>query len=154
MVIDLPLFYVQAIQIHVLIGALFFFTPQVSDASNQERSTEAQVTALQSRATLGNRNAIRQLFTLKQKSDGHVSEEIDITLGKTIKPFPRIFLSELSQSGRLPDDGLLRNLGAEYVDRFAAQARERKARVVALKTVRDPALVPLRDKCIELLARE
>jgi hypothetical protein len=144
----------RAIQSHVLVGALLVFVPQVSNGSNQERSTEAQVTALQSRATLGNRNAIRQLFTLRQNSDGHVAEEIDITLGKTIKPFPRIFLSELSQSGQSPDAGLLSNLGPEYVDRFAAQARERKARVVALSNVRDPALVPLRDKCIELLARE
>lgn len=145
---------VRPFMLHALFAPLLVVAFSNSYAADPAKSIEVRVAVLEPRASLGNRKAVRQLFVLRNVSDGAVAEEIDIALGKVIKKHPQIFLSELSRSQREPDSSLLGNLGPKYVDRLTAHADELKRRAAALRTVRDQALVEMRDKCIFILERE
>jgi hypothetical protein len=118
-------------------------------------ATEADVSALKSSALAGNREAIRALFNLYTRSDGAVSEYIDIVLGDTICEHPQVFLEELHRASRkIRLDALLGNTGADLVDRFQEQAVELKKRKAALLTVHEHSLIQVRDTCIRELDRQ
>jgi hypothetical protein len=118
-------------------------------------ATEADVFALESSALAGNREAIRSLFNLYSRSDGAVSEDIDIVLGNTIRKHPKVFLEELKRSKKKSRlDALVGNTGPDLVDRFEEQAVELKRRRDALRTVHEPLLIEVRDACIRELDRE
>jgi hypothetical protein len=118
-------------------------------------ATEADVSALESSARAGNREAIRALFSLHARSDGAVAEYIDIVLGGTIRMHPQVFLEELHLAGRkIRLDSLLGNTGPDLVDRFQEQAVELKKRKAALLTVHKGSLIQLRDECIRELDRQ
>ena len=121
----------------------------------QPSTTEADVLALESSAHAGKREAIRSLFNLQTRSDGAVSEYIDIVLGSTIRKNPQVFLEELKRAekkGRV--DALLGNTGPDLVDRFEEQAVELKNRRAALLTVGEASLIEVRDACIRELDRQ
>jgi hypothetical protein len=118
-------------------------------------ATEADVSALKSSALAGNREAIRSLFNLYPRSDGAVSEYIDIVLGGTIREYPQVFLEELCRANsNIRLDALLGNTGPDLVDRFEEQAVELKRRKAALRTVREASLIEVRDACIRELDRQ
>lgn len=60
---------------------------------------------------------------LYKLSDGAISEDISITLGKLITKNPCLFLLITKENPHLliAPGGLVGNLGEEYVDRFKAQ---------------------------------
>ncbi len=121
----------------------------------QPSATEEDVLALESSALAGQREAIRSLFILQTRSDGSVSEHIDILLGSTIRKYPQVFLEELKSADRKVNMGaLVGNTGPSLVDRFEDQAMELKGRRDALLTVRDASLIEVRDACIRELDRQ
>ena len=118
-------------------------------------ATEADVLALEASALAGKRDAIRALFNLQTRSDGAVSEYIDIVLGSTIRKNPKVFLEELKRSEKKTRlDALVGNTGPDLVDRFEEQAVELKRRREALRTVHEPSLIEVRDACIRELDGE
>lgn len=118
-------------------------------------ATEADVLALESSALAGKREAIRSLFNLQTRSDGAVSEYIDIVLGSTIRKYPQLFLEELKRAEKnVRLDALVGNTGPDLVDRFDEQAVELKSRRAALRTVREASLIEVREACIRELDRE
>ena len=96
----------------------------------------------------GDTSAVRLAVRLRRMSTGHMSEELDIVIGSAIIPMPRVFLRALKEEG-VPDyDGILGNLGPEYVDRKEASALMLRRRRSALLTVDDPDLQNLRDSLV------
>jgi hypothetical protein len=137
---------ITTILILLAVGAPVFAAPPPA--------TEADVSALKSSALAGDRKAIRSLFNLYPRSDGAVSEYIDIVLGGTIRNHPQVFLEELNRASRkIRLDALLGNTGPDLVDRFEEQAVELKSRKTALLTVREASLIEVRDACIRQLDR-
>jgi len=111
---------------------------------------------LQRQVEARERQAIRLAFRLMTISDGAVSEDLDIMLGKLIRIDPKIFLEELSKTNIMKSDqyyfdGLVGNEGQEFVDKEQAQCLEKSLRIEALSTISDKNLLPLRDICIDKL---
>jgi hypothetical protein len=89
-------------------------------------------------------------------ADGHLGEQLDILLGRLVRIDPELFLATLARHRR-KGEALgwgAGNFGEEYVDRLEAQRYEAAARIAALKSVADPALAGLRDRCIASLEKE
>lgn len=107
-------------------------------------------------AWASDRNAVRLLFGLFEISDGDFSESLCIDLGRLIRIDPQLFLEELHNHMRYSGllDGLLGNLGDEYVDLVDGHSLERELRVTALRTVDIDSLITLRDSCIAELKSE
>lgn len=100
-------------------------------------------------------NAVRLAFRLKTIADGAFAEDLDVLLGRLIRIDPTLFLQQLKEHGRVNRlDGLVGNLGDPYVDRFDAQRLEIQKRIGALKSVSDPALKELADRCIQELKHQ
>jgi hypothetical protein len=98
---------------------------------------------------------LRSLFALRPKADGAVAERIDTVLGSTIHDHPQLFLEELKRSGQQQGlEGLLGNLGPDFVDNFPKQSQELRMRKKALESVCSAALVALRDNCVTILQRD
>lgn len=127
-------------------------------ASVQRPVTEANVSALESKAQAGERESIRQLFGLLFHSDGAVTEAIQIALGKVITRHPQKFLEELQERGITANstflEGLLGNLGEPFVDNFKGQVEELKTRRAALLSVDEVSLQDVRDQCVNELDDE
>ena len=137
----------------VFVGAAFAVT-EPTTSEQQTPPTESDVVQLEKAAVAGDRTAVRAAFRLRQRSDGAVAEHIDIVLGSTVKGHPRLFLEELKRSDNFARlDSLLGNLGPKYVDRSSAQSRELRARSAALRSVANPELREVRDRCLKELSR-
>jgi hypothetical protein len=81
-----------------------------------------------------------------------ILEELDIAVGKVIKKRPKIFLKALKEYGKSTEfDGLLCNLGDEYVDEFNKQLIEIDLRIKAIRSVKESELVEIQDKCLNVL---
>jgi len=143
-----------------IIGCIFLLVVGSTTVTAAERysATEQEVIALQASAEKGNRLAIRKLFELYKRSDGAVSEDIDVALGHTIRRFPRLFLEELQRSGRADCDrclpSLVGNTGEELVDRFHAQVKELTRRQKALTRVSEKSTENLRNKLVQILEQQ
>ena len=98
----------------------------------------------------GDTSALRLAFRLFSLADGDFGEQLDIMVGKLIRINPELFLEELNNCRQLiPNlDGLLGNLGEEYVDREEAQELEVTLRVEALRGVTKKSLGSIRNECI------
>ena len=104
----------------------------------------------------GDSSAVRLAVRLRRMSTGHMSEELDIAIGMAMIPMPEVFLRTL-QEERVPRDeydGILGNLGPEYVDRERESAAVLQRRRAALLTVDDPELRALRDSLVEAIDRD
>jgi hypothetical protein len=97
-----------------------------------------------------NREAVRLAFRLHSIADGAFTEELNIMLGTLIRIDPKLFLEELNLANPVDNlwNDLLGNFGPEFVDRFKAQSLEIKLRIHSLKSVTEPSLIKIRDKCI------
>lgn len=99
------------------------------------------------------RDAVKLGFRLITIADGGFREDLYIMLGQLIRIDPEMFLRELKEAeelvGRL--EWLVRIYGDIYVDRFDAKRLETERRKRALKSVSDPALKDIRDRCINAL---
>jgi hypothetical protein len=117
---------------------------------------EQQVFAYSSAVQAGNRKAVRAVFALN--TDGASAEAQDVVLGKLIIVRPQLFLEELQRSQfascKWCLDGLLGNLGDDYVDRPTAQLRQLKKRREAFRTVHENPVVKLRNECIASLTEQ
>lgn len=104
--------------------------------------------ALQKNAEAGDRGAVRKLFGFYPRSDGAVTEDIDMILGNVTRRHPRIFLEELKRSNA--GHGKCTTVGStlELTDHTHAQLAELRARREALLSVTDLPLRNLRDDCI------
>ena len=101
-----------------------------------------------SKSRLGVGLAFRLFVTM---SDGHLAEELDIILGKLIRLDPVMFLEEL-QSVRPAYpveglDGLVGNLGDEFVDDFKGQCEQLHLRLKAIESVDRRDLAQVRGRC-------
>lgn len=141
------------IRLSTTLVALLWISSSPSNGHSATSASEQQVLAFRAAVAGGDRASVRALFALN--SDGAAAEDKDIVLGGLIRVHPRLFLEELRRSGhgscRPCLEGILGNLGDEFVDRFAAQAEELGKRRQALLSVSDKDLAPLRDACIRVL---
>jgi hypothetical protein len=112
--------------------------------------------ALASKPLRSPNDDLEATFRKLDTSDGHVSEELDIVIGKSIKESPAEFLTLLRKYrlkvNRL--DALLGNLGPELVDNFKMQADEVRQRIRALESVSDAELKFLAVECIGILQQK
>lgn len=86
---------------------------------------------------------VKLAFEILPLLDGELAEISLMSLGHSITSSPHIFLNELQQhygdvTRRDALDGLVGNLGPEYVDRFEMQVKILKKRRAAIKSVKDP----------------
>lgn len=129
--------------IFVIISLLIFSTIALAiDNSKVLRKAEA-----------GDLKALKQAFILHTKTDGADAEEIDISIGKSIRRNPKNFLSALKQNrSKVPRlDLVLGNLGYDYVDDLKKQKKELGMRLIAIRSVNDKGLKVIRAECeIEL----
>ncbi len=107
--------------------------------------------ALKKSAEAGDREAVRKLFGFYPRSDGAVTEDIDMILGNVARLRPGIFLEELKLSNA--GHGKCTNVGntLELTDQTDAQLAELRARRKALLSVTELPLRGLRDDCIRKL---
>ncbi len=88
---------------------------------------------------------VKLAFEILPFLDGELAEVALMSLGQSITASPYIFLNELQRhydiiTGRDALDGLVGNLGPEYVDRFEEQVKILKVRRAAIRSVKDPQL--------------
>ncbi len=102
---------------------------------------------------LGKEKYVAIAFNLLPLVDGALSEDLDISLGKSIVRAPQIFLSNLqihyNNIERL--DSLLGNLGPEYVDETEKQLIQLRKRLTAIEKVKDPQLTKIKEIVIREL---
>jgi hypothetical protein len=115
---------------------------------------ESDVMALQKRAEAGDRGTVRKLFGFYPRSDGAVTEDIDMILGNVTRHHPRLFLEELKRGNA--GHGKCTTVGntLELTDQTDTQLAELRARREALLSVTDSPLRKLRDDCINELDRD
>lgn len=99
---------------------------------------------------------LNKAFDKLLKSDGHVAEELDIIIGKSIISNPINFIKAYKKyKSRLKRlDALVGNLGYDFVDDFPKQAIEKRKRIDALSTVSDSKLKPYALECIKELRKQ
>ncbi len=97
--------------------------------------------------------AIQIMFNLLSISDGAASEAIHIQLGQIIKRNPTLFLELLNKnySASMHLDGVVGNLGSDYVDEPDKSAIEIKQRIDAIHSVEDPNLEEIKEKVLRSL---
>ncbi|ANM30001.1 hypothetical protein ABI59_11110 [Acidobacteria bacterium Mor1] len=97
--------------------------------------------------------AVALAFRLRRQSDGHISETLDIMLGRLIRINPQLFLQELAVARRSDETRAspLHNFGFAYVDHEKAHDYEQARRIEALRSVDVPQLRELRNECIRRL---
>ena len=131
--------------------ALLLLAVPVLAWSSQRVVDDTVVFSYSKAVQAGDPAAIKVVFALN--TDGASAEAQDIVLGKLIPKHPLLFLQMLQQSqfanckACLP--GLLGNLGADYVDRTAAQEQELERRRDALLSVHVASLAKLRNMCVD-----
>ena len=105
---------------------------------------------------LSNRDALRLAFKLFSIADGEHAEGLQIEIGKLININPKLFLQELKSHRQLVVslDGLVGNLGQDYVDEFDRQKKEKEKRIKSLKNISDKDLNTVRDECLTELDRQ
>ncbi|MFN8335919.1 MAG: hypothetical protein U0U09_12400 [Cyclobacteriaceae bacterium] len=103
-----------------------------------------------------NRYALRLAFKLFTIADGEYAEGLQIEIGKLISIDTKLFLQELKNHKQLiiSLDGLVGNLGQDYVDRPELQKKEKENRIRSLKKISDRDLVAVRDECLTQLNRQ
>jgi hypothetical protein len=116
-------------------------------------ATETDVFNLQSQVESGSRLAMRKLLSLEV--DGAVAEDVDVVMGGAIRNHPEAFLGEIARTSKAQCapclEGLLGNLGDDFVDRFPEQVIELEKRKDALRSVEPAQLRTLRDRCVRIL---
>lgn len=102
---------------------------------------------------LGKQQYVAIAFNLLPLVDGASSEDLDISLGKSITRAPQIFLSNLQvhYNSRERLDSLIGNLGPEYVDETAKKLTELRKRLTAIEKVNDPRLTKTKEVVIREL---
>ena len=132
---------------------LLEYSSKNPDFADEVRRTEEDVMLLEVQVLSSDTEAVDLAFRLREKADGHIAEMLDEMLGRLIRINPRLFLQSLLRHRSVLTDGagLVGNFGYPFVDREQAQGYERDLRVAALLTVKEPALLRLRDECVGLL---
>ena len=93
---------------------------------------------------------VKLAFKIIPFLDGELAEIDLMSLEQSITASPHIFLNELQRhyddvASRDALDGLVGNLGPEYVDRFEKQVIILKKRRAAIRSVKDPRLRNIRQ---------
>jgi hypothetical protein len=116
---------------------------------------EVSLPLLEKRISRQERESVALSFDLFSITDGTLSEDLDIMLGRLITINARLFLEELeprlAKAHRL--DALVGNFGEEYVDQEDLQCAEIQRRIDALLAVRDAGLAEARDACVAALRK-
>ena len=103
--------------------------------------------------SVGDRDAVKLGFRLYNFSSGLSTMKLDALLGDLIRTHPQLFLEELRCS---PNARWIKTLGYPLIEsglnfsdkRERADRYELEMRIKALESVKDSALVDLRDECI------
>ena len=108
---------------------------------------------------IGDKNAVKIGFRLKNISDGALSESLDAALGDLIRINPRMFLEELlgcPNRDHIKEIGYpVTSGGLYYVGQWPqVEKYELEMRLKALETVKDPGLQEIRDICVALVEIE
>jgi hypothetical protein len=108
---------------------------------------------LQNQILGGDKESFRLAYRLRQNSDGGLLEDLTAILGRSIRPKPNMFLSEMLMLN--PDSRALRSIlrmpGLEYVDRRQAKNYELKMRKAAITSVSNEKLSSIKTKCLQLM---
>lgn len=108
------------------------------------------------RVLMQERESVELAFRMRHIADGAFLEDLDIILGKLIRVDPEMFLSEL-QRAQVPlraMDGLVGNLGDDYVDQKERECEEMRLRRLALERVSRPSLLQTKGRAITALAED
>ncbi len=99
--------------------------------------------------------SVRLAFRLFSISDGGFTEDLQIVLGKLIRPSPKLFLEELDRSAISNSyyDGLLMSNGYALVDRREAQCLEAENKIEALNSVTDSKLSNIKQTAISIIEK-
>ena len=105
-------------------------------------------------AYAGKRYAVKLCFKFFTIADGAFSEDLDVILAKLIKINPRLFLEELKAHRYLFGNTLqndFQNFGDAFVDASdEVLAREDHIHIRALQSVKDSALIHVRDELLKV----
>lgn len=137
--------------VHAAAVSAITYTAGTEGASRGYLLSDLDVLRIQ--VVAGDKEAFRLAYRLAEQSDGALSEDFHIILGKAIRPQPRMFLlvtAELEPSDR-ELNYMLNNFGETFVDRLAAHDYEKEMRRQALLSITDEDLVEIRNRCVSLL---
>ena len=114
-----------------------------------------QFSMLEHQVGAGHVESIRLAFKLFSISDGGFTQDLQIMLGKLIRPNPKLFLEELARSALSTGyyDGLLMNDGYALVDRLEAQCLEAEKKIEALNSVTDSKLMNIKQLTISIIEK-
>ena len=99
------------------------------------------------------RESVRLAFRMREIADGAFLEDLEIILGKLIRPAPDLFLAELQRAHVPPGalGGLVGNLGGSYDDKMREQCAELRRRMKAVRGVRTPYLQEPKEQVLSAL---
>ena len=110
---------------------------------------------LEARILKGDQQSLNLAIRLFTIVGGAFSEDLDIILGKAIRPYPKQFLTALATASYKPELlGLLGNCGEEFVDRQVARCKELTKRKAAIQRVHSLELQKVKLRCIDELSQQ
>ena len=133
----------------------FTNSPEENEA-NKAIYASGPMGVLEKRLLMKERESVELAFRMRHIADGAFLEDLDITLGKLIRIDPEMFLSEL-QRAHVPVqamDGLVGNLGDEYVDQMERQCEEMGLRKKALERIAQSSLLQTRNRALSALHKD
>lgn len=130
----------------------FTNSPEENEANEVIYAT-GPMRVLEKHVLMKERASVALAFRMRHIADGAFLEDLDITLGKLIRVDPEMFLSELKRAhvSVRAMDGLVGNLGDEYVDQMERQCEEMALRRKALQSVAQSSLLQTREKALSAL---
>jgi hypothetical protein len=132
--------------------------PYTGNESEQQAKTYIydNLLPLEARILKGDQQSIRLGFCLYPISGGDFTETLDIILGESIRPYAKLFLSELKNAKLIAEllPGLLGNCGDAFVDKPEAERKELRQRLRAIQQVHNPELQTVRQRCVDELVRQ
>ena len=140
--------------LHVIPKSSVDFTNSAEEIkANNIIYAPSTMSTLKKRVLMKEKESVELAFRMRNIADGAFLEDLDITLGKLIKLDPELFLSELKRA-HVPVqamDGLVGNLGDEYVDQMERQCKEMALRKKALQKVMRSSLLQTRKQALSAL---
>ena len=100
----------------------------------------------------GNRDALRLQFKLYTIANAEYSIGQDISIGKMIVKYPKIFLQESRIHKRYRDiEYIVGKASPDFTDNYKLQLKEMEERKRALNTVSDYELIEMKKLCIQII---
>ena len=131
-------------------------TPQNASLVNSVTNSskiESELDILEIQIIAGDLQAINLALRISEwfKQSAAVSERLSVIIGRSIRSFPKKYLTALNLSANSNQCLDINSNGLEYVDRIQAQMYETEQRLKAILSVNDTELTLIKNTCADKL---